>query len=304
MNEQGQPFGHDNKNYFPATETLQRKAGVLVQTLDTSMWEGQLDPRLVRSFQSGAARTHQDLLLVYLGLKPAASLLTVEVYGRNESFYRDNYSIHDYMLRFPLAAQGGSDLRVVYAEEFTGDILAVWNPGTVTLAIRRNPDVFRSVTISPEDSSFGYLFYSFARHPTGPFEDRIYGLLVGIPRDDVERFAAYDEPLYELCSDLETLAQREGLVLFNQNSLLTPPAQVGYNADGVRDRVVTFVEQRGIEVDPKLMNYIRQIRPAEVPGFRYVTTGPLSDHERQLTQAWESSQIDQKLEALLASHGV
>lgn len=302
MNERPKPNQYDNGD-IPSKESLQRKTAALIQRLDTGIRENTLDPHLVRSLKAGAPNTHDDLMLVYLGLKPVASMLCIETYGFNQAFYDAGHSIEEYQIHIPRKAEGGTNLHVLYDREFTDDILSVWNPQAARAVIQNNPDVFTR-DYDPELPEFAYMLESFARRTTSPSEDRIYGLLLGMPKEAVELFAQHFDNLETLCQQLKQDAAKQGVKLFNKNSLMAKAGQVVFNENDAKNKAAAFIRKKGYEVDEKLFAYLQNCRPAEIPGFKYTTVGPLSKHEQQLTQAWQASGMDQGLEALLASYGV
>lgn len=285
---------------FPTTEILVGRTDVLISALDTAIREGNLDPNLVRSLKSGAPRVHDDLVMVYLGLKPSAVLIWYEVTLYHGSFYRDGYRAINYLKHFPISDLEGGNFGVALISDDRAEVASYWNQPVVEKVVRNNPDVFEGEFDYSNAQTLAEELAYFQSVDTNPDEGRIFGLLLGFPRSAVESLARYAEVVVAICE----ARKHKDLQFFNSESEKMPFGQILYNENGARDRLVAFLEASEFRVDPGVLDYIRSLRPAEVPGYRYATTGPISDHETQLTAAWEASGVDAKLEALLEAHGV
>ncbi|OGK39830.1 hypothetical protein A3F34_02900 [Candidatus Roizmanbacteria bacterium RIFCSPHIGHO2_12_FULL_44_10] len=285
---------------FPSTEVLTGKTEALVASLDSAMREGNLDPKLVRSLKSGAPRIHDDIILTYLGLKPATALVWYELDLHNEEFYAQGYLAQTYVKHFPTAAQGGTDIVIDLVPDDRADIASLWNQEAIEAVVASHPDVFIGEVDYTDPSFLAEELAYFQCNNTSPEEDLIFGLLLGFPRSAVEPFAEHCPQIIAICE----VRQSKDTRFFNRESTRSPLGQIKYNENGARDRLTAFLEASEFRVDPALLNYISRMRPAEVPGFRFATTGPISEYEKQLTATWEASGVNAKLERLLVSHGV
>lgn len=284
----------------PTVDILQRKANVLIEALDKGIQRGALDPYLPALFMHHTPDTHTDLMLVYLGLRPMAEHLGMELAVRNPDFHRAGYTLHQYLRFLPQGKDGGTDLRF-HEDSYVGDIHAVWNPENTAQVLSAHTDLFDPRWYDPSSPSFNYWIENVSKPGRRTIDEVRYGVVQGIPRADAEGFTEFAPLLDDLCDSVEEAARLRKIELFPEESLITPFGQL-INDMEVRDRVVKFIEELGEPIDPTIMNYLKTLRPAQVPGFRYTTSGPVSAHERMLAENWNASGLPQKLEELISKY--
>lgn len=275
-------------------EILQARSDAFVTGVESAFKSG-LSPQNLIDLEQGYLRYHQDMQRVFLRInKPAAT-------GMDRVFHAYRTAEVDYIPLLPLTSLPDIDIRY----HPTG--FNLWNLKDVRevmgrLAIPGDERTERLVK-NPEDPRFGN-FLNFISSEMANYGGLkiLFGVLVGIPEEDARIFDSLRIPFKKVIDRRWGEALEEGLKI----NFPRPENIAHLCADEeLRKEYFAYASclsedvknpQRFAEVD----HFVSVARPADVPGFKYLTFEPGgSEVEQQIREAYEVSGIQQKLESLL-----
>jgi hypothetical protein len=230
--------------------------------------------------------THEDFLLVELGIKPVASLLQTVVATYRESGFL-SYIPQEEALGFPYF--------------FALDVGIAWNPAMVSNILEKQsallarmiaevPSLAR-VRRNPNDPAFFEFTYLLARQDRTITKMLLEANLYNLPTAPAERCIRF----YDRLRMANTITTARGVEL----PPYVTPADIEEDTNSMKSRLLRAYRQAkaltpGLELD------IKTARPAKVPGFTYSTFGTLTNKdEDQLRKAYRSSGVPQGVERIL-----
>lgn len=272
---------------------LQIQADNIIDGLKQAFSNG-LKPDRIRQVRNDHGKYHQDLMLVYLGLKPTAGFID-EVLEAYSPFKMD------YLRYLPKECQTAPIL-------YDLDKKKVWNAKLASLVIKSNLTTTASMIYeNPElgmviDTSFTPGFSTFL-HGIGTGEIRgkdtmiLEGLLYGYPKEAAEFFARGYYVIGDSIAELEAMARANKI----PTSLKSEFRVEDFFANrGFRNEVLRLAKMTSWEKDPENLKILKEARKARIPGTPYITIGDeTSQNEKTLTTLYRASQIEEKLDVLL-----
>jgi len=275
-----------------STRELQRRADNIVEGHKAAFANG-LKPQEIKQLRANHPWEYQDVLLVYLGLKPAAGFIdpVLKVYVTDQN---------DYLPFLP--GQLDDTQRLLSCTKRAH----LWNTGLTTQIISSQTPLLERLinekgSIDPFFRDPSLPAFAEFLHKLGTMHTRssmtIEGFLYGYPKTAV--LAAFDNyrRLGNSIINARTRAIRTKIPTtlpqsFNLASF--------YENRGFRNEVIRIASNFSWPEDPELLNFLRATRIARVPGFPYFTVGDMTNQEeKQLRFLYESSQIEPKLDKLL-----
>lgn len=293
-------------------EILQIRSDAIIASMQ-HMVEAGLKPENILELERQRPTDHRDFLMLYLGLKPYANFLdaVVDCYdgyfdlfpgslqtGVQVTIPRDiekycdawNYpllksvlsEISDDLLVFPLCTIHGplDDMQE------NARLKLSWLMNTP--ADNNDPEFFVRVFIRE--------FVNSRTYPNFPLEAVVFGY----PVVAGELFGKNHLVMIEEADRLWRQAEEDGMQL--ELECPTAPLHLTQNRDGCRTEFVMLAEKLGC--DPNLLDFVKHMRSADVPGYPYLTSGDLTkDEECRLTELYGSSALDGKLKNFLEQFG-
>ncbi len=273
-------------------QTLSERGDLIVNGIETAFNTG-LSRERIKSLHNGETqRLHQDALLVYLGLKPAAVMLksVFNAYKEQGIFYLSliQSDIPDVNVRMNL----------------TGNLL--WDAVGTREVLEENPPPRsfsgQQYSHNPENSTFGeYLFHlSFEAASKASYAHTL-GLLCGFPPNATE-FALERKNL------ILSEAKRRWDFAQSQKIPLPPlPQATAFFTKSDKNKKL-FIDLGKLAPTDEITRddaeladeLVATIRLANIPGFRYITySDDTADEEAQLREQYEQSGIESKLKNIL-----
>jgi hypothetical protein len=259
------------------------------------------------------AQRQEDILMVCLGLKPYAGYLgdVFNLYGPRggnlERIFAGVYLNVEPRLELELSEYSHS----------------VWNPDLFAEVIAENKDLVKEVKVKipgvaevlDRPSS---LMTTLSR--SEEVEATILeGVLYGYPREASEKFAEY-YPLLDRLQGVvrDTLLERELGLKYpflpadkayaewdNPNPLIRAYNlhMLASNTDSIKDKLLEAIPTLPRQINPTVVQVVRDFRLADVPGTQFFTFGNLTaDYERQLREAYQISGIKRDWSKLESYH--
>lgn len=271
-------------------EVLQQRAGMYIEGIQNLLKSGWPTSSLRRLLEEPRPKAkHEDIMLVYLGLKPTAPDVkeVSKILGPRR-------------LLIPVLSEPD---KIKFERSLDGFV--VWNPYLVQEVTDRNSDLVSQFTPEKYNPFNHHNFYNFVREFFRRGQPRreniLEGLLCGIPRPEAEKFADFIIIAPTMTRDLWNLAKREELLTEIQAPQDIRP--LFNETDPLRQKILFLAENLSTPIlDERLQHYIHYIknfRRANVPGFRFVTVlEDTQQYETQLTELFLSSGINQRLRDL------
>lgn len=271
-------------------EVLKHRAGLYIEGIQKILQTGWPVNNLRRLLEEPKPKArHEDIMLVYLGLKPAAPNVdeASKVLGPKR-------------LLIPTPSEPD---KIEIKRSLDGFI--VWNPYLVKEIIDQNSDLVAHLSPEKYDPFNHGNFYTLTRElfqrNHARRENILEGILCGIPRKEAERYADFAAIAPTVTRDLWSLAEQIDLPTETPAPRDLRPL---FDAeDPLRQKIIFLAE--GVNVpasDERFHNYIQYIknfRRADVPGFRFVTVlESTRQYEAQLTDLFLKSGINQRLRDL------
>lgn len=274
-------------------EILQQRADTFIMSLRNMVRAG-LNPYEFQLLEEYASRRLRDVVQVYLGIKPAASY-TPEV---AETFFTIRRS-------YVSLLSHEKDIGFSVFQTYDQDGTSCWNPLFVADILNENNDLRGASLLNPYDyKNFG----SFLDGTDGneiPDRDVLEGLVFGIPRIAADQFSRYYIPSYILAEQLFETARDYGVTIKANPPLflLDLSDSDGLHNPDIRDEFVRLAELFHYP-NQELLFYIRNLRLADVPGWRYITSGQITNtEEKHNRDLYENSQFEKKFQRFLNEYG-
>lgn len=278
-------------------EVLQERGKSIISGFKRMLDNG-LELEVLRKSQREYRTQLEDWFLLKLGLqKSAATLLDpfVELFSTQYGL-RDNY--------LSLADDGREDRILI-------DRGSAWNPRSVGKVLTQNTALIEELKthglmgqwleMGPENPDFGS-FLAFVNSQFAPPKAMIMtGLLNGYPSLDVYPFVRYHQDILTGSDALWTFAQQHGIKDLPPKPLNI--RQLVGNQLGERDAYMILADTVGLAdlkiVPEGLVDYVRTLRFAKVPGTPYVTSRVDTAEERNLRNAYKISEVGKLFQELV-----
>lgn len=272
-------------------EVLQRRSDAIILNMHSMVRNG-MDPKWIRDLEKESPRRRKDLTQVQLGTKPAAIHLAepFETFG-------DLLGEKSFLSYFPSEKDTG--IIVVFDQE----TVSVWNPDLVIKTLNDHPEYSEGIPSPYDHSSFADFL-----EKQGPSkkEGIAFGLLLGYPQIAVERFVEYNGSAWDAANFLWEKAATFGI------PILAPEPLVLLDLHETSTLHNPEIKKEFIRLaklfqypDQEIIEYVASLRPADVPGWQFLTSGNLTTkEEQQMREAYDASRFDAKLDRFLTSYGV
>jgi len=287
----------------PKTEILQARTGALIATMQETV-DGGLDPAQIIWLEEEMPSEFRDFVMVLLGLKPAASFLhrVVDCFFQSPRPSEGRYQYpHDaYIWGFrddERIRQLGIEIMINPGHYYA------WNPQLVIEVLENNQDLVKRTgyyrspqTLVYNERDFSQFLNTLDRYRFMALE----AVLFGYPRIAGELYEKYSPSLIPAAERLWRRAKRQGVPLTNQE----PPRAILYlerNICGYKDEFLVLAGKLG-GVYEKIVDYIRDLRPADVPGYPYATYGDLTLAEARVRGVFAATQFDQRFSLFLSQY--
>ncbi len=222
--------------------------------------------------QAPLPQEHRDMLLVYLGLKPLAFGL---------EYIMNLYTVEGVSYLHYLSQEKDTGIRVLFSQYGI-----VYNPALVKPIAEETQ--MKSDPENPQE--FGLETIDLVTKA----DDITVGKLADYPESAITDFAQYVYEVPGLYKTLWEIADEKGLKVPNYL-----PMQIAYFAvPHIKRDFLKLAKKLGVK-DKKLLNYVKGLRQANVPGFPYLVSGRESIEEQRLRVYYRQSRMDQKLSRLL-----
>lgn len=276
---------------------LSRRADIIVSSLGVGIEQGTLSPDTITTLMQQVTDEHNDLLQVFLGIKPMATHLSFMAFHTSD-FYQKDFTFKNYLSHFPRMALTGVPV-AASTENYFDDVLSVWNPLMVNDLLASNADLIppSAANIDARDPSFGSYIEYLSGVGTFASEQILQGVLLGYPRSDSESYVTYYPKLEVLFEQARQASGAEGQPLF-MNEETTPLQQLFMDQGNTHAKLLFLARKIGCADD--LFTYLQSLRRAQVPGFGFLTSGETTRgfEERQM-EDWNASGIEHKLTNLV-----
>lgn len=229
---------------------------------------------------------HEDFLLVQLGLKPSAVIL-YDVFDALHPSQKVNY------IKF--LPQRGE----IMVNEWAG---AIWNTRLVSSILDENADIANTLVkedstadfyfTNPTDPNFGNFLGYISDDEASQRANLLSGLLHGYPREAVEPFANYRLQVFRLIDEIAERAESVGVSFLEDGMYSFRMVQEDMD---FKNQLIALAEQFRFGT-PELIDFIRRVRSAQAPGFKYsVVEDYPTEHEQLLTERFARSKVMTKL---------
>lgn len=280
-------------------EIVQNRAMAIIRSLEQMVDQG-LPPIKIKNLESIDSKSHRDLFLVYLGLKPAATHLN-EV---ESHYFHNNRNYLDMMPAF-------EEIGLTVFHGFDIQAPVVWNPDQEVEILSHNRElvakVVKGISEWPflrsllEDQAVGKIDFAASLgsivQPYIPWEATyLAGLLLGYPQQAAEKFANYYLEVSRVAELLwDEALQKRTIIDVSQ------PQTIREVRDNPKAKTAFIRLARMFNYpDQDLVKYVLEIRSAEVPGFQFTTSGRnTTTFERRMSYLYKSSGLDDKLNSFL-----